>query len=102
MNLAIVVPCFNEEEVLPTAFDHLAKLMNQLVVEGLISFDSTITFVDDGSKDKTWCLIEHAALTNCAIHGIKLSRNCGHQNALIAGLMAVNGDAYQCRCRSSG
>lgn len=93
MNLAIVVPCFNEEEVLPTAFDHLAKLLNQLVAEGLISFDSTITFVDDGSRDKTWRLIEDAALTNCAIHGIKLSRNRGHQNALIAGLMSVNGDA---------
>ncbi len=92
MNLAIVVPCFNEEEVLPSTVDHLTKLMGQLVAEGLVTPASTITFVDDGSKDRTWNLIENAAHNNCAIHGIKLSRNRGHQNALIAGLMSVHGD----------
>lgn len=93
MNLAIVVPCFNEEEVLSTTVDYLTKLISQLVAEGLINPDSTITFVDDGSKDKTWSLIENAARKNCLIHGIKLSGNRGHQNALIAGLMSSNGDA---------
>jgi len=93
MNLAIVVPCFNEEEVLPTTVDHLTKLTNQLVTEGLINPDSTINFVDDGSKDRTWSLIEDAAHNNRSIHGIKLSRNRGHQNALLAGILSVDGDA---------
>lgn len=93
MNLAIVVPCFNEEEVFPTTVQHLIELMNQLVAEDLISAESTITFIDDGSKDRTWSLIEDAAQKNTPVHGIKLSRNRGHQNALIAGLMSVRGDA---------
>jgi polyisoprenyl-phosphate glycosyltransferase len=93
MNLAIVVPCFNEEEVFPTTVHQLAEIMDQLVAEELISASSTITFIDDGSRDKTWNLIEDASQKNSSIHGIKLSRNRGHQNALIAGLMSVNGDA---------
>jgi glycosyltransferase involved in cell wall biosynthesis len=92
MNLAIVVPCFNEEDVLPTTVEYLITLRDQLVTEGLIGLDSTITFIDDGSKDKTWGLIEEAAHNNHSIHGIKLSGNRGHQNALMAGLMSVNGD----------
>ena len=93
MNLAIIVPCFNEEEVFPTTVDRLSKLLDQLVAEELISSESTVTFIDDGSKDKTWSLIEDATQNNSSIHGIKLSRNRGHQNALIAGLMSANGDA---------
>jgi glycosyltransferase involved in cell wall biosynthesis len=92
MNLAIVVPCFNEEEVLPTTIGHLTRLIGQLTVEGLIAIDSTITFIDDGSTDGTWLLIEDAAHNNSSIHGIKLSRNRGHQNALMAGLFTVDGD----------
>ena len=93
MNLSIVIPCFNEEDVLPATIEQLTVLMNQLLTEGLISADSTITFVDDGSYDATWSLIVEAALGNTSIHGIKLSRNQGHQNALFAGMMSVNGDA---------
>lgn len=93
MKLAIVVPCFNEEEVLPTTVTHLAELLDRLVAENLISLESTITFIDDGSSDKTWHLIEDAARDNKSIHGIKLSRNRGHQNALLAGLMSVSADA---------
>jgi glycosyltransferase involved in cell wall biosynthesis len=93
MNLAIVVPCFNEEEVFPTTLRHLMELMNQLVAEGLVNAESTVTFIDDGSKDKTWSLIENAAQKNSSVHGIKLSSNRGHQNALIAGLMSAKGDA---------
>ena len=93
MNLAIVVPCFNEEEVLGTTIDHLRALLNQLIAEGLVDPQSTITFIDDGSKDKTWSLIENVARCESSMHGIKLSGNRGHQNALIAGLMTVNGDA---------
>lgn len=92
MNVAIVIPCFNEEEVFPTTVHHLVELTNQLIAEELISAKSTLTFVDDGSTDRTWSLIEDAARKNSSIHGIKLSRNRGHQNALIAGLMSVRGD----------
>lgn len=91
--LAIVAPCFNEEAVLPTTIRQLASLKDKLVLEGLIGADSTITFVDDGSTDRTWQLIEDAACINSSIHGIKLSRNRGHQNALMAGLMTADGDA---------
>lgn len=93
IKLVIVVPCYNEEEVLPVTVEHLSKLRDQLVFEGLIGSDSTITFVDDGSKDKTWDWVENAAHSNPAIHGIKLSKNRGHQNALMAGLLTVEGDA---------
>ncbi len=91
--LAIVVPCYNEQEVLPTTIEHLVLMKDQLVQENLISPVSTITFVDDGSKDETWSLIETASMNSSTIHGIKLSRNCGHQNALVAGLLNVEGDA---------
>lgn len=90
--LAIVVPCYNEQEVLPTTIRRLLEVRDKLALEGLISEDSSITFVDDGSRDQTWRLIEDAARTHAGIHGIKLSRNRGHQNALVAGLLHVDGD----------
>jgi glycosyltransferase involved in cell wall biosynthesis len=93
IKLAIVVPCYNEEEVLPTTILRLTELRNRLVVERMIHPDSTITFVDDGSKDRTWSMIEAAVCSVPSIHGIKLSRNRGHQNALIAALLTVDGDA---------
>jgi len=93
IKVAVVVPCYNEEEVLPATVRHLAELRDQLVLEGLISSESTITFVDDGSRDNTWNLIEASARSNPVIRGIKLSKNRGHQNALIAGLLTVEGDA---------
>lgn len=91
--LALVLPCYNEEEVLPTTLARLLALKQQLVDERLIGPDSTITFVDDGSRDRTWQLIEQAAANSPAVHGIKLAKNRGHQNALIAGLLNVDGDA---------
>ena len=93
MLLSIVVPCYNEEEVLPTTIERLLALKNELAAEHLIGTSSTITFVDDGSSDNTWRLIEQAAIEDASIHGIKLARNRGHQNALIAGLLNVDGDA---------
>lgn len=93
INLAIVVPCFNEEEVLPITIRRIEELRSALVLEGLITPHSTITFVDDGSKDSTWSVIEKAAQANATLHGIKLSKNKGHQYALLAGLMTVQGDA---------
>jgi len=91
--LAIVVPCFNEEEVLPSSLKQLVGTRTRLVDERLISPASTITFVDDGSTDGTWRLIEQMSAIDPCVHGIKLTRNRGHQNALLAGLLTVEGDA---------
>ena len=92
IKLALVVPCYNEEAVLPAAIARLTALRDELVGENLIDADSSITFVDDGSTDRTWPLIESAAANDAGIHGIKLAKNRGHQNALIAGLLSVSGD----------
>ncbi len=86
--LAIVVPCYNEEEVLPTTKKELSNLLKNLQEKELISKESFICFVDDGSKDRTWEMIEEFA-KEPHIKGLKLSRNCGHQNALLAGLFYV-------------
>lgn len=88
--LAMVVPCYNEEEVLPTTKKELSNLLQSLQEKKLIKEDSFICFVDDGSRDKTWELIEKYAQESY-IKGLKLSRNCGHQNALLAGLFYAEG-----------
>ncbi len=93
MKLGIVIPCYNEGEVLPETVRQVTELIDRLVALGKISADSKICFVDDGSKDRTWALIEHHAAQNRHVSGIKLSRNRGHQNALIAGLFTAEGDA---------
>jgi len=90
--LTIVVPCYNEEEVLPETNKRLLKLLDHLQEQEKISTDSRIYFVDDGSNDLTWTLVEEHAVKDSRIHGIKLSRNQGHQNALLAGLLTVDGD----------
>ena len=86
----IVVPCYNEEAVLPETSKRLNRKMKQLMKAGAISADSRVVFVDDGSKDKTWKMIAklHEKLPQM-FDGVKLSRNEGHQNALFAGLMQV-------------
>lgn len=91
--LAIVVPCYNEEEVLPETNRRLLQLLARLHLEGLISGRSSICYVDDGSRDGTWALIEKLGLADGRVHGLKLSRNRGHQVALLSGLMTVEGDA---------
>jgi len=93
MNLQIVVPCYNEESVLPVSARQLDAIVSRLIELGKISNDSRITFIDDGSRDRTWALIEQEATTRNRVAGIKLSRNCGHQKALLAGMMSVDGDA---------
>ena len=93
MNLQIVIPCYNEERVLPDAARQLDAVISRLIESGKISNDSRINFVDDGSRDRTWALIEQEAKTRNRVAGIRLSRNRGHQNALLAGMMSVNGDA---------
>jgi glycosyltransferase involved in cell wall biosynthesis len=93
IHLAIVVPCYNEEEVLPETSRRLLELLTRLEAEGRITSNSTINFVDDGSRDKTWEVIDALAQSDSRAHGIKLSRNQGHQAALMAGLLTVSGDA---------
>ena len=96
--LYLVVPCYNEEETLPTTEKALSELMSDMIKRGRISENSRIVFVNDGSKDKTWELIEKYTNENTLIKGIKLSRNKGHQNALLAGLMTVKDE---CDCAVS-
>jgi glycosyltransferase involved in cell wall biosynthesis len=93
IRLAIVVPCYNEEEVLPETNRRLMALLTRMREQDLITADSAVYYVDDGSRDRTWMLIEQLAAADGRAHGIKLSRNRGHQIALLAGLLTVEGDA---------
>ncbi|MBE6811402.1 MAG: glycosyltransferase family 2 protein [Ruminococcaceae bacterium] len=92
LKLYLVIPCYNEQEVLPITAQKIREKMQALQQRGKITADSKVVFVDDGSKDKTWELI-------CALHkadklfrGIKLAHNKGHQNALLAGMMTVRAE----------
>ncbi len=87
--LYLVIPCYNEEEVLPETSRRLKEKINSLIEKGKIDKESRIVFVNDGSKDKTWELIEALHKQDAVFSGINLSRNRGHQNALLAGLMTV-------------
>lgn len=88
-SLYIVVPCYNEQEVLHETTKRLIDKLNRMIAEGLVSQDSRIMYVDDGSKDKTWQIIEELHAEHPQVLGVKLSRNRGHQNALLAGLMTA-------------
>ncbi len=92
MMLSIVVPCYNEEAVLPATISQLTRLLVDLVGKNLVDSGSHVIFVDDGSRDRTWQIIQEASANSRAIHGIKLSRNRGHQNAVLAGLLDAKGD----------
>lgn len=85
----LVVPCYNEEAALPVTAEKLHEKLSQLMHEEKISPDSRIVFVDDGSKDATWRSIAALHEEHSIFQGIRLSRNCGHQRALLAGLMTV-------------
>lgn len=87
--LAIVVPCYNEQEVLRTAAGRLIRVIENLAGEGLVGSNSRIVFVDDGSRDDTWRLIEAETAASPYVSGIKLSRNFGHQGALLAGIRSA-------------
>ena len=91
--LYLVVPCYNEEEVLPETTKRLIVKFNNLVHDQRIGELSRIVYVNDGSKDKTWTIIEEIVQSNSLFQGIKLSRNKGHQNALLAGLMYAKNKA---------
>ena len=89
MKLMIVIPCYNEEQVLPETAKRLTEKMGRLIGGGLCGADSRVLLVDDGSKDKTWQVITGLCEQNPLFEGLKLSRNRGHQNALLAGLMTA-------------
>lgn len=91
--LFMVIPCYNEEEVLPETSKRMIEKYNSLIEKKYISKESKIMLVDDGSKDKTWSLIEQLVNDNEYFVGLKLSRNRGHQNAVLAGLMTAKDEA---------
>ncbi len=87
--LYIVVPCYNEEEVLPETSRRLKEKMEALVAAGTVSEGSRILFVNDGSRDRTWEIISALHAADPVFSGVDLTRNRGHQNALLAGLMTA-------------
>lgn len=91
--LNLVIPCYNEEEALPYTKKELDKKMKALIDDGLISKESKVVLVNDGSKDKTWDIITEFHNKDNMYVGINLSRNKGHQNALLAGLMYARDNA---------
>ncbi|MBU3851254.1 MAG: glycosyltransferase family 2 protein [Candidatus Paralactobacillus gallistercoris] len=84
--LTIVVPCYNEEEVLPKSSVVLSDILHEMMDKGQIATDSQILFVDDGSKDRTWKIIRELEEKDHCFSGLRFSRNFGHQNALVAGM----------------
>ena len=84
--LTIVVPCYNEEEVLPETTKELGQILNNLIAKNKIASNSKILFVNDGSKDNTWEIISSYSKKLDYVTGIKFTRNYGHQNALLAGM----------------
>lgn len=91
--IGLVIPCYNEEEVLHETTNRLLALLAQMQADGLVSADSAVFYVDDGSRDQTWQIIHELSQAHSQICGIRLSRNRGHQNALLCGLLNAPGDA---------
>lgn len=91
--LYVVLPCYNEEQVLPETVKRLNQLLKELVQAGRIQADSRITLVDDGSRDRTWEIITALSEQYAEVEGVKLAHNAGHQNALWAGMMTVKDQA---------
>ncbi|MXQ48024.1 glycosyltransferase [Streptococcus pneumoniae] len=85
--LYLIIPCYNEEEVLPETNSMFVNKLSQLINDNYISSESRIVYVNDGSKDKTWELIKQYAVESTFVTGVSQSRNRGHQNAVYAGLM---------------
>ena len=92
--LAIIVPCFNEEEILKQSAVVLSDLLNSLIIKRKISSSSFICFVDDGSHDLTWQIIKELSANESKIQGIRLACNMGHQVALYSGICENNADIY--------
>jgi glycosyltransferase involved in cell wall biosynthesis len=92
IKLGIILPCYNEDQVLCESASALIELLNKLISLKKVSSDSRIFYIDDGSSDDTWDLIKSLSDKYSKVGGIKLSRNFGHQNAILAGLLTVEGD----------
>lgn len=92
--LVIVMPCYNEEEVLPQTFKVIGALLKKLIKAKKVSPQSKVCFINDGSKDKTWELIQKAVAKEKIFSGISLSRNFGHQKAIVAGMYDIDADLY--------
>ena len=91
IRLAIVSPCYNEEEMLEISAQRLLALLDEMVTDGKVSADSFVLYVNDGSKDATWSIIERLHEKDSRISGISLAHNVGHQNAIMAGMMTARG-----------
>ncbi|MGN0536402.1 MAG: glycosyltransferase family 2 protein [Acutalibacteraceae bacterium] len=91
-----VIPCYNEEDVLPETVKRLTAKLNSLIESGLADENSRMIFVDDGSKDKTWSLISQFSTENTYVTGVKLAHNRGHQNALLCGLNEALNNGCDC------
>ena len=91
--LSIIVPCFNEEEVLPQTNQRLRALLDGMIRDNLVAEGSYILYVDDGSRDRTWELLSGFAQPDTHVRCLKLVGNVGHQNALMAGLDTARADA---------
>ena len=89
ITLATVSPCYNEEEVLEMSVQRLTTLFERMIKEGKISPESVMVFVNDGSRDNTWEIIQKLHKENHFVRGINLSRNVGHQNAIMAGMVTA-------------
>lgn len=87
--LMIVVPCYNEEEILPYSAEKLTEVIKNMIEKSKIASNSGILFVNDGSKDKTWEIIQNEYAKNPYVYGLGLAGNVGHQNALFAGLQTA-------------
>jgi glycosyltransferase involved in cell wall biosynthesis len=89
IKLATVSPCYNEEAVLRHSVERLTALFERMITDGLITADSMMVFVNDGSRDNTWQIIKELHANNKYVRGINLSRNVGHQNAIMAGMLTA-------------
>lgn len=96
--LYLAIPCYNEEAVLYDTTEKLTRKFDEMIANGKITADSKIVYFDDGSKDRTWEIITELHTSNKYVNGIKMSRNRGHQNTLLGGLMTIKD---QCDCTIS-
>lgn len=94
--LAIIIPCFNEELLIESTVNSLFEVINSLIEKGKILPDSYLYLVDDGSKDKTWAIIERLHKENALVKGVRFVRNYGNQKALMAGLLGVREIGCDC------
>lgn len=95
IDLALILPCYNEEEILISSYSKLNEYFKKLIEKELISLKSTICFVNDGSTDKTWGIIENLTTEDENVSGLKLSRNFGQQNAMLAAMETLH-NGYDC------